>query len=600
MAKSFFVVTKGSWFNSQRNEKRLAQHRCPIGEGVNLLDNRCELFLKFRDVVQEQVRTDTEAVVLQREESESFITSAALSDQLRRSRIGDDQFGIFYFEGTPAAARCVFLRVDAGFFDRIQSMTSHLNLDAHDLPPATTCVIDSSTMVQALLTEATNSDSELIAPYATRFFNGPHIMEQLLWHLLELRADEAPNFVTITKGLADQIRGLLANPDSQTRVLKVEHSHLDAWIASQDQRIKFVDGGAARITAIPGTEPAALRAGVYSVIPGNTSPIDREAFSMSSHLISDMTERYSDAEHEPDRKRLQEACRYILELMVSINAAEKEENTKALFLHGPLVNQFVDYDNLEPYCLPGLDSNFLNQMGITKELVTAGVTDIPLSREGDSLWNHSMAVYCYLLSRSSACEIPLIGVVERSTGHAVTFALLQRLEDDGVIREKYRRRVNRIMERYRITDTFLFGCLLDRGEYFTPIEIDKNSERRAHEEWKAVVRQYARPFSTLIKTEDSMPPFRVEMNPAALDQEASIMQLTYHTARLLPKYAFPVGLDIVDKYAKIPDWISRGISASLASTVMRTALQDGDPKVIAQVRRFLAGEPRDFFYRPPS
>lgn len=600
MAKSFFVIAKGCWFSTERNEKRLLQHRCPLGEGVGLVDDKCEVFLKFRDVVEERVRTDPEPVVIQQNDAESFIASSVLSDQLRNSNLGEDQCGIFYFEGTRSAVRCVFVRADTGFFDRIKSANPHLNLDSHDLPPATTCVIDTPTMVQALLAEATKLDTELIAPYATRFFNGPHIMEQLLWHLLELRVEDAPNFVTITKGIADQLRGLLDNHDSGTHILRVDHSHLDAWIACQGQRIKFVDGGAARITAIPGMEPAGLRVGVYSVIPGNTSPTDREDFSMSSQLIADMTESSGNAEHEPDRKRLQEACRYVLELAVSINAAENDASTRALFLHGPLINQFVDYDNLEPYCLPDLDGTFLERIGITKDSITKTVKDIPFGRNGQILWNQFMAVYCYLLSKSLTCKVPLLGVVERSPGHSVTSAVLQSLEDDGVIREAYRKKVERIMEKYRITDTFLFGCLLDRGEYFTPISVNKNNERRAHEEWKAVVRQYARPFSTLIKTEESMPPFRVEMNPSALAEESSMMQLTYHTARLLPKYAFPVGLDIVDKYAKVPDWISRGISAGLASTVMRTALQDGDAKVIAQVRRFLAGEPRDFFYRPSA
>lgn len=79
-----------------------------------------------------------------------------------------------------------------------------------------------------------------------------------------------------------------------------------------------------------------------------------------------------------------------------------------------------------------------------------------------------------------------------------------------------------------------------------------------------------------------------------------MLRLLYHTARLLPRYAFPVGLDIVDKYAKVPEWLSGNISARLAATVLNRAMAEGDARLIAQVRRLLSHTPRDFFYRPKA
>ena len=104
-----------------------------------------------------------------------------------------------------------------------------------------------------------------------------------------------------------------------------------------------------------------------------------------------------------------------------------------------------------------------------------------------------------------------------------------------------------------------------------------------------------------MKVHDATCPVRLEMNQAAHAQEAQVVSLTYHTARLLPRYAFPAGLDIVDKSAKIPDWMTHAVSRAGAAALMRKAIEySDDPLVLAQVRRVLAGQPRDFFYRPTA
>jgi hypothetical protein len=104
----------------------------------------------------------------------------------------------------------------------------------------------------------------------------------------------------------------------------------------------------------------------------------------------------------------------------------------------------------------------------------------------------------------------------------------------------------------------------------------------------------------VLKTEESAFPFRIEMNDAAQKNSTAVISILYHTARLLPRYAFPVGLDIVDKYAKVPDWLSRNVSARLAASVLSRAMSEGDANLVMQIRQLLAHTPRDFFYRPQS
>jgi hypothetical protein len=211
-----------------------------------------------------------------------------------------------------------------------------------------------------------------------------------------------------------------------------------------------------------------------------------------------------------------------------------------------------------------------------------------------------MAVYAYIMLALQRHSVPVIGVVERVAGRSVTTAVLNALREDRAIDDSYVKRVGAILDRYDIKDDFLFGCVLQAGEYLSPIRVDKNLVRRARDRWQPVVRQYPQPLATMLKCEDTRFPFRVECNEVAGQQHADVVRLLYHTARLLPNYAFPVGLDIADKFAKIPDWISRGISAEVSAVILRRAVKTGDPRVVAQVRQLLARTPRDFFFRPSS
>jgi hypothetical protein len=257
------------------------------------------------------------------------------------------------------------------------------------------------------------------------------------------------------------------------------------------------------------------------------------------------------------------------------------------------------YDEGEPHFLPCLNREFLEAYELSEATVRGLVTQIP-SAGGTSLWNQFMAVYGALALQLWEAPQPLLGVVERTAGRWLADAVLQALVDDGAINEKLKKKMEGILTRFAISDDFLFGCVLREGEYLTPLPIKKNPPHRAREPWQDVVRQYPRPMATILKTAEGNFPYRIELNRAASNAPLvpDLMRLLYHTSRLLPRYAFPVGLDIVDKFAKIPDWLSRGVSARISADVLRSALRTGDPVIVSQVRRFLARSPRDFFYRP--
>jgi hypothetical protein len=66
----------------------------------------------------------------------------------------------------------------------------------------------------------------------------------------------------------------------------------------------------------------------------------------------------------------------------------------------------------------------------------------------------------------------------------------------------------------------------------------------------------------------------------------------------MPNYAFPAGLDIVDKFAKVPNWMSRPINSTMAVQLLKRAIDTGNPKVIEAAKRMLCGTQRDWLFRP--
>jgi hypothetical protein len=346
-----------------------------------------------------------------------------------------------------------------------------------------------------------------------------------------------------------------------------------------------------------------MRVGIYCVKPGEVDLDHRENWGLQPFVVGDIIDKNTGVhmeDHEQiDLRRLGEAARYTLESLCGLRFVETNQDVDAVFLHGPLINQFVMYDEGGPHFIPFFSAEFLKKVGIEQTDIEGKIKEIP-KRGNERMWRQFMAVYGYVIKRICESAVPFIGVVERGPGIWLATAVLDHAVGSHVVPADYKRKVINLLRRYGISDEFLFGCILAEGEYVTPVMIIKNEPRRAQPIWKPVVEQYSNPYATILKTTDVSFPFRIEMNPAGREQEVVLMRLLYHTARLLPRYAFPVGLDIVDKYAKVPDWLSRNISARLAASVLNRAMAEGNARLIAQVRQLLIHTPRDFFYRPQT
>lgn len=595
----FVIALRSEWLLSTDGyQKRLEQqHLFPLGAYVPALSDRCCVNVKFRDD-SGNLRIDDEAEVVNYKR-QFFLKSKLLPEHI--ISLGTlPAYLLFFFEGSPNAARCVIAPADDDTFQLLEYIDPPILFAAYDLPPRDVAVVETERVYRELHNLLAEDDKELFGTNADQFLAAPHILVPLFAHVMSLSSQDNIDFPHLLKATAEQIRVLLTDSSAgPVRIRKLERNHRRLWGSVFGDRIAFADGGAARIAGLAGSEPLALRVGIYSVCPGETDLANREEWRLSPYVVGDLIAACSTGErHTPDPKRLQEASRYVLEALTVMRYIERSPDTAFMFLHGPLVNQFTQYDEGEPNFVPCLSSDFLAENGITEDFVTNEITGTPREPSGRVMWNQFMAVYGAVMRRIFSSSTPTVGVVERTVGHWLSSAVLDILVSEHRITQAHAKRIEAIIDRFQISDDFLFGCVLEEGEYLEPVSIQKNAPRRARERWQEVVRQYPTPQATVLKTATSAFPYRVEMNPAAVAATERTLDVLYHTSRLLPRYAFPVGLDIVDKYAKVPDWLSRGVSARMAADVLARALRTGNPNIVAQVRQFLAHTPRDFFYRP--
>jgi hypothetical protein len=594
--RKFFIVTNGNWaLNYGQHQRRLERQLSPLGGTVGHLAAGCHLLVKFRS--PDGIKID-ESAKIDEFKGEYFVKSEVLASHILR-QLTPESLVFFFFEGTSLHARCIVWLDQAQFLDLLETHQPTLRFAAFGLPPPDSVLVDAPSLVRALYQHRSLTDVELFSPHASIFLDAPHILLPLCAHVSALSSSASLEFTIQLKKVAEQLRTLLLENASSVRIRKISRSHVDTWAEAQGRTIAFLDGGVARISALAHIEPMALRVGIYAVRPGDRDPNTRETWFMQSFVVGDLIDPVDGLSEETNRKRLMEAVRYVLEPLCGLRYLAQNPDTSILFIHGPLINQFHMYDEGEPNYIPRMSPEVLRAFGIEEAALLNRLKHVPEHAiSGKPMWNQFMAVYGYVMSELFDQVVPTVGVVERVGGRGLAQSLLRSLLSDRLVTEPYVRRLRQIFERYDINDEFLFGCLLREGEFTTPLVVNKNLETRARDRWQPVVRQYPSLWATMLKTDDGTFPFRVEMNPAALQTGDLVLRLTYHTSRLLPRYAFPVGLDIADKYAKVPDWISKGVSDEIAARVFRRALQSGDPQILAQVRRLLAVRPRDFFYRP--
>jgi hypothetical protein len=110
-------------------------------------------------------------------------------------------------------------------------------------------------------------------------------------------------------------------------------------------------------------------------------------------------------------------------------------------------------------------------------------------------------------------------------------------------------------------------------------------------------------LGTYIQVSHNTEPIRVEVfEDLGPDQITQASRRAYLYSRLLPGYGFPVGLDIADKHAHVPVWLTNAYSKlirhQLGVSLQRGEISDAEMRHILVQAIYMTH--RDWLFRPKS
>lgn len=392
------------------------------------------------------------------------------------------------------------------------------------------------------------------------------------------------SFVDRLSHIAAMMRELF---ERNSMVRRLAYQPRDFWPTQKGRAIAFIDGGVANID-LPSAAPLGIRVGSYIVRPGDETE-RRERFNIELALVDDLFSPEGEVFDDDfiDIAKLRDAARMTSETSAAYRLAKSVTPPDVILLHGPLVNP------VSPYGLDGFPSFGPKACCIFFE---------DEQYKGDEEARQFVALYLDLLRHIMETGTPVLGVVERSIGRdpVVLRRILNGLQDKRHLKRDEVRDILGEVITYGLNDSSLFDVVLEEGEFIVPVAVDRQGpENKWPDRWKQWIRDYPKALTTYLKPAEAVMPFRVEAfeNVSGFEQT---LDLILHTSRLLPSYGFPVGLDIVDKFAKVPAWMSRGVKGQHQVVLLRKALESGDPRVLTFAKRVLAAKGRDWWFRPST
>jgi hypothetical protein len=403
-----------------------------------------------------------------------------------------------------------------------------------------------------------------MASIKDRIRGEPDIFLRLAQNSMVVAASIRENFVDNTLDLAGEIRGRLENNgfDGLTigRFPKISGSEARRITAS------FIDGGVGE-AEIFFRVPLIVRGGIFRIKEGERDLEKRETFEFFPVLIGDLEggEKY--------RQDYSSVVRIIIELCSVIRVLDdnRYSDVSLIMLHGPLLYRLSAYTD---HWFFEKDVDCMTQgVGQIVEQFREDCRECSIYRDWCKVWRDEKRIRAnclisFLLNKaikgSIDRRVDLVGVVERASATEVSKVILEKmlhltpdvsLKFLGRVVENYRDDAYRIARSANFTDPLIFSLVLNAGEYTSFY----NAEERYggfSSDLKGFKQKLPRISYTHLKPVDNAMAVRVEF-PLVLSEDARVKALSkaYEYSRLLPNYAFPIGLDIADKFAKVPGWL---------------------------------------------
>jgi len=450
------------------------------------------------------------------------------------------------------------------------------------------------------------------------------------------------NYFANTAKFVSHLRAANARDKAGNRILEVFDVPQTSWADLQDEVVTFIDGGVGSVQ-IASQVPLLLRVGSYCVRTGERRLAQREQFGYYPVILGDLEGG------SRDRKDFIDIVRITAELLGGLSALERTPDLRALMFHGPLVYLVGSYAGHSPFTEHDIDL-FLRQYAVdvsigrklkAEFLENARVNVYPKMEQ--PRWAERrvfeplawMAFLYQKLVATAKARIPrtlVMGVVERG-GELKEFServLLERVFDrlradrrESYFNEQYGRTdllsPRALLDRLGYTDALLLAMILEPGQYSEPWEVAKYEGLRRGDvvvpgdaERVTVNFRPLRPpgpwgfpevTATYVQILKNAEPLRVELfTELGAEQVSEAVRRIVLYSKLLPGYGFPVGLDVADKYAKVPAWMTNAYG-KLIRHHLGVSLQKGEI-TDAEIRRLLTQAiymtHRDWLFRPTA
>jgi hypothetical protein len=482
------------------------------------------------------------------------------------------------------------------------------------------------------------SDSS-VSEVAESLQRQPHLFMRLLQNSLtvaeSLRDNYFKNTATFVADLKRRMRLSKAEP-----ILSCQRADNLEWPALQGEVVTFVDGGIGQVE-ISSQVPLLLRVGSYSVRTGEWRLAERERFGYYPIILGDLQGG------SKERKDFIDIVRITAELLGGLSAVGRTPDMRVLMFHGPLVYLVGSYAGHTPFTENDIDlflhqyahdpeegcrlkEEFLKEAELDVYPKMSGRCDEWIKRRLFEPLSWMAFLFRRLISeaRKRKPGILIAGVVERGTLRDFSERILLERVFRGLRQKGNVDYFNKMYGRTDLTspkslldklgyaDALLLAMLMETGQSTEPWAMDKyGGLRKGNMTLPGESDAGVVDFSPLkpgkfgfpkvngcyVHVSETTEPVRVEtFDELGPDQIQECACRAYRYARLLPGYGFPVGLDIVDKYAHVPEWMT-GAYAKLIRLHLGMSLQKGEIND-KEMRRILVQAiymtNRDWLYRP--
>jgi NurA domain len=468
-----------------------------------------------------------------------------------------------------------------------------------------------------------------------------YVMLKLAENSLTVAESLRNNYFKNTAQFVSHLRQAIQRTNPLFNVRRIDDI---AWPSVQGEVVTFIDGGLGQVQ-ISSQVPILLRVGSYCVRTGERHLAKREQFGYYPIIFGDLEGG------SKERKDFPDIIRITAELLGGLSALERTPDLRLLMFHGPLVYLMNAYAGHSPFTEKDIDL-FLSQYAQDPKLshklkedflkeaklniypkMAPGRSDEWIERRLFEPLAWISFLYRRLIKEAKNRKPTTIitGVVERSALRQFSeevileriFHGLRKNDKEDYFNNLYGRTdlksPRTLLDRLGYNDALLLAMLLQPGQSSEPWQINKYSgltkgkislpgeSFSSEADWSCLKPSNPLGFPQVcgcyISISETTEPIRVEVfSELGADQIFEAARRAYLYARLLPGYGFPVGLDIADKYAHIPNWLTSAYS-KLIKHHLGVSLQSGEIND-ADMRRILVQAiymtHRDWLFRPQA